>query len=347
MKCRKIIAVFIALLVSLIIICPAMAQNAVDLQVITNVVEGEKEAGVLVIANDNIKDAHLKLDGPDGSISRHSSAMKAGEKQLLSVQKSAGLKKYQGSLTVYFSDGEFGSMPLAFELNVLVGLKLEIPSAAFDLAGKKLLLKSSRPIKSVEYTVISETGETLDQGVKKVGVAVEKQEMEIAWAGKDGQVIRIDLKVTDKDGAYAKMLLSPWSVDVEHEEVIFPSGSASITAKESPKLDKAYLRIMEHVARYGKLIELNLYIVGYTDTVGEKEYNLKLSKKRAKSIARYMRKKGFNFNIYHQGFGEEVLAVPTPDETDQAANRHALYILGGDFKPTGKQIPRADWTLLK
>ena len=31
--------------------------------------------------------------------------------------------------------------------------------------------------------------------------------------------------------------------------------------------------------------------------------------------------------IYFQGFGEEVLAKPTPDETDEPLNRRALYIL--------------------
>ena len=41
-------------------------------------------------------------------------------------------------------------------------------------------------------------------------------------------------------------------------------------------------------------------------------------------------------------FGEEVLAKKTPDETEEEANRRAIYILSS-HTPAGKDVPHNDW----
>ena len=68
----------------------------------------------------------------------------------------------------------------------------------------------------------------------------------------------------------------------------------------------------------------NYVIVGYADTKGTKQYNLKLSLKRAETIKAIFLQKGIeekNINIL--GKGEDFLAVLTPDETAHPANRRA------------------------
>ena len=81
------------------------------------------------------------------------------------------------------------------------------------------------------------------------------------------------------------------------------------------------------VSRYGRFAELRLYILGHTDTVGDTDSNRKLSLERARSIAAYLRKRGLKLPIFYEGFGEQAPSVATPDETAEAANRRAEYIL--------------------
>ena len=71
--------------------------------------------------------------------------------------------------------------------------------------------------------------------------------------------------------------------------------------------------------------EITKYIiVGHTDTKGTKEYNNKLSLKRAITIKNNLINQGINVeNITLLGKGEKLLAVPTPDEVAHPANRRA------------------------
>jgi outer membrane protein OmpA-like peptidoglycan-associated protein len=81
------------------------------------------------------------------------------------------------------------------------------------------------------------------------------------------------------------------------------------------------------VSRYGRFASLRLYILGHTDTVGATEANRELSLQRARSIAAYFRKRGVRLPIFYEGFGEQAPRVVTPDETAEAANRRAEYII--------------------
>jgi outer membrane protein OmpA-like peptidoglycan-associated protein len=68
-----------------------------------------------------------------------------------------------------------------------------------------------------------------------------------------------------------------------------------------------------------------------------------LSERRARAIAAWFRRRGFTGPVSYQGFGETALAVPTPDETDEAANRRALYILAANPPPVSEQLPARAW----
>ena len=75
-------------------------------------------------------------------------------------------------------------------------------------------------------------------------------------------------------------------------------------------------------------MKLRLYVAGHTDTVGPSAKNRTLSLARAEAIGRYFRTKGLDIPIVVAGFGEDVPKVPTPDNTDNRANRRADYVLG-------------------
>jgi outer membrane protein OmpA-like peptidoglycan-associated protein len=66
-------------------------------------------------------------------------------------------------------------------------------------------------------------------------------------------------------------------------------------------------------------------VVGHTDTVGPKDYNLALSEKRAESVAQELVKQGVPVSlITTDGVGMADLAVQTPPNTPSEANRRAV-----------------------
>ena len=80
-------------------------------------------------------------------------------------------------------------------------------------------------------------------------------------------------------------------------------------------------KIKLFLKNYGNQINEYL-IVGHTDTKGTNNYNLLLSIKRAEFVKKILINNGINKNsIKILGKGEETLAVNTPDDTKQPANR--------------------------
>ncbi len=80
-------------------------------------------------------------------------------------------------------------------------------------------------------------------------------------------------------------------------------------------------KIKKFLNNYGKVINEYL-VVGHTDTKGTNKYNLSLSIKRAEVVKEIL----INYGIQQSrikilGKGEESLAVNTPDNTKQPANR--------------------------
>jgi outer membrane protein OmpA-like peptidoglycan-associated protein len=94
------------------------------------------------------------------------------------------------------------------------------------------------------------------------------------------------------------------------------------------------------VRRYGKVVDVKLYVSGHTDTVGDNGSNQALSENRARAIAGVFRKRCVKAPIFYMGAGEDEPAVDTPDNTDEPRNRRAKYILGVE-PPTS-----ARWTKL-
>jgi outer membrane protein OmpA-like peptidoglycan-associated protein len=99
-------------------------------------------------------------------------------------------------------------------------------------------------------------------------------------------------------------------------------------------------------ARYGEHAEINLYVGGFTDTVGSAATNRALSQRRARAIAAWFRSAGFSAPVYYQGFGEDGLAVPSGDEVDEPANRRAAYIIAAQPPPISSTLPGDSWTAL-
>jgi outer membrane protein OmpA-like peptidoglycan-associated protein len=68
--------------------------------------------------------------------------------------------------------------------------------------------------------------------------------------------------------------------------------------------------------------------------VGDPGSNRALSQNRAIAIAKWFKKNGIVVAVYARGFGEDMLKVATPDNTDEEQNRRADYNVS-ENSPTG------------
>jgi len=76
-----------------------------------------------------------------------------------------------------------------------------------------------------------------------------------------------------------------------------------------------------------------LHISGFTDTVGTKRYNHKLSIRRAQAVAQALTKLGIpDAQLDVKGYGKEHLAVPTKDNVKEPRNRRVEIVFGAEHR---------------
>lgn len=116
------------------------------------------------------------------------------------------------------------------------------------------------------------------------------------------------IDVTETDGGDAILVNLP-------DGVTFATGSANI----GPSFQQVLDRVAANLQQYpNSLID----VYGYTDTVGSRESNQRLSEQRAAAVSRYLISRGVNqARIRSQGFGEDNLRVQTSDNVNEAQNR--------------------------
>jgi len=254
-----------------------------------------------------------------------------------------GTHRCTGSLALTASDGSTGEMPISLEVQVLESLKLTVQAESLDLKANRLVVNASRPLSRAKVEVFGLAPTPLGSGEVAVG---GQTQTEMEWSQQAGEVLKLVLTGFDMQDLPGQLVLSPWSYDIPHEDLIFATGSADISDQEAVKLENAWTELNQVMAKYGSIVEVQLYIAGYTDTVGDRASNLALSLRRARSIATWFRRRGFQGSTHYQGFGEAALAVATPDETDEPKNRRSLYILAAQAPALSTEIPNSNWNRL-
>jgi hypothetical protein len=335
------------LLFALMFASPMVAQPAraaaIDLELVGKVSGKERPALVLKI-NKAVQSVTVSLNRDDGrSFKLSAGSLVTGATQRFDLDAPAGVTQFKGELQVTYSDKTVASMPLAFSVEVIKAFEVETPYDKLPPPDRKRAVEAAVRNGEVEITLSRPAGrcehEVIIEGKPNVtGVTHFKGEapgtpLGISWKRySDADVVmKIKLVCYDVGGTFftdpAKELL-PWLLDVPHEDVNFASAKWEITKEEDPKVDRALKEITDAVRRYGRQVQVQLYVAGYTDTVADDAYNLSLSLNRARAIAVYFRDRGVNVPIFYTGFGEQHLAVPTPDNTDEPRNRRARYIVG-------------------
>jgi outer membrane protein OmpA-like peptidoglycan-associated protein len=220
-----------------------------------------------------------------------------------------------------------------------------------DLEHRVLQFKPSRPVERAELVAIGDDGSEIGTGAARYHEEPANTWLAISWTQPaEARLLTLKLRAIARDGQVTTLQLTPWSVAVEHEDVNFARASAAIEPGEQAKLDASLAKIRQIVERSQKFVAMQLYVAGHTDTVGPSARNRALSLERARAIARYFRRNGLALPIAFAGFGEQVLKVQTPDETDERGNRRADYVIAPRGAPppfTGPYLKaRAAWSQL-
>lgn len=97
-------------------------------------------------------------------------------------------------------------------------------------------------------------------------------------------------------------------------------------ATDSSEILPTGRRIVSEIAQVAKRHSgAPVQVAGFTDTMGTQQHNDKLSVARAEAVADALKQEGVEpGRIETRGYGERELAVPTPDQTDEARNRRVV-----------------------
>lgn len=239
--------------------------------------------------------------------------------------------------------------PVAAKPSARASVHVGYDADHLDLDKRTLQFTLSQPAARATISAIGEDGAELGTGTATYDAPPPGKWLAITWTQpSDTRVLKLVLHAEAVSGATVDLELIPWSVSVDHEDVNFATNSAAIADSERAKLDASIEAIRAIVKRSEKVVKMQLYVAGHTDTVGPAAKNRRLSLARAQAIGRYFRDHGVAMPIVVAGFGEDVLKVRTADNTDARVNRRADYVIG----PQGGRPPfsgsylkaRAVWT---
>lgn len=236
-----------------------------------------------------------------------------------------------------------GSLTINVPIAPSEAVAFELVDYDFDDESEyRMLFEADRAIEEVRLTVTNADGRTMEPITQRFGGGRPTTRAEVTWPRR-AEVLSVIARVTDTEGTWREMRYVPWSFTVEQQALHFETGSAEIHDDDVATLESTFSELSDELERVGEYVELQLYIGGYTDTVGSSDANRRLSRERARSIARWFKRRGFGVPIYVQGFGESALAQSTPDDTPNASNRRAVFVLRSGPPPTGPLYPRNDW----
>lgn len=236
-----------------------------------------------------------------------------------------------------------GRRPIELSFAALVArpFDLNVRGEDVDLADGRISFQATGQVQGVELVLIGEQERVLYQRTIRMDRPGNRP---TEFRFDPPTVPVVQARVTAFDDLDFKTVVSfePVVIEVPHEEVNFAFDSSDIAPDQEPKLRRTLDEAHKALDKLGTQVKFRLYVAGYTDTVGSREYNLNLSDARAASIASWMRAHDIRVPVCSQGFGEDVPAVETPDETPEPANRRSLFVLAGQG-PMTRSFPRGNW----
>lgn len=328
----------------------ALAQEGdlpIEVEVPSNLIVGEGRPFIKLSAYEPVQNLEV-LVKRSGAAARRFRAAKLGKGGVKVFQWTERPGIYSYGVTVKARHGSrTSSRTFTVDMSYLHPLKMNMSRDRVNLAERSATFKINHPAERATATVKAPDGSVLATGEENYDGAAPNTPLTISWPEVEGTVGRIDIEAHSVGGYWVGMALLPWSVSIPHEEVEFETDHSEIRASEAPKLDRAIELVHKALNEHGNEMVANLYVGGFTDTQGSKSHNRDLSNDRAKAIAQYFAGHNVKLSIFYRGYGEEVLAVDTADDTDEPRNRRAVYILASQPPTISKSVSWGGWKRLR
>lgn len=312
-------------------------------------VEASKAKPALVfrpaVAVANLDITCKRSDGQQ--VRMQSGPIKRGQERRVVIPQGKGVFQYDCLMSGKAGGQAFSGFTLQFEVKVGDVPHIQLKPEDVDEAGRKLTFRLSEPAGKVTLDILGDDGKPIDGVTKQFAGEAPGTPLTIEWTQSAEQAMGKFMLTAYDPAGYWSGIESVTFVDIPHEDVVFESGKWDILPAEEPKLVAPLGQIQQQLAKVRGILQINLYVGGYTDTVGKPDDNRELSRKRAQSIAQWFAKKGVQVSIFAQGFGESALRVVTPDNTDEPRNRRASYVLSMQAPPASRGFPTKDWQRVK
>lgn len=339
----------VAFLLVLLVPVAAAAQEPVDIQVRSRVLAGGEKPALILTAYHPLQDLRVTLvrAGPGKHTQKFATKLvRMGQTKEIPIQQPAAMTHAEYTATVTFH-GLKEPIELAFDVVIARPMMLTVTKDTVDLSEGRITFVASEPVARVTLEVLGKTGGRIaDIDRPQDPIVPPGTPVTIEFPPATEPVGLLLLVAHDPAGFYNGVEMSPFFIEIPHEEINFAFGRADIEPSEHDKLARTLDRVHEALAKFGNEFQARLYVAGYTDTVGSREFNQDLSERRALAIARWFTGNGARVQICAQGFGEDALAVSTPDETPEAANRRTLHVLANQPPPATHPFPRTHWKCL-
>ena len=304
---------------------------------------GENPA-ILITPNRAVQSLFISIEAGSKKIETTKTNLAEGKQIRVEWPRDTKVTHADVFLRASFSDGSVSESSVPIDYTFKGSLSVDLSRASADLASKTVTVNVSASVTSADIIAYGAHKAELDRST--VPLSGGPGQLSVPFVGDPGEVVLLDVTLKNEN-AYAGFTYSPWFLDIPHEDVLFASDSATITADQVYKLQATLEQLNDVVDKYGSVVPVKLYIAGCTDTVGDAGHNSELSFRRADAIARWLRSSGFNYPTYTYGFGESLLAVQTGDGEDNASNRRALYMVGANPPPAGSGVPGVGWRAVK
>ena len=274
-------------------------------------------------------------EGRRAVVTRVLGNVRGGTTRVVGFRTTPGVHVYTVELSGQTAEGR---ARLSFETTVTAsrGLQILLRKEDVDLERRSMRFTLTNPAGRAVLTILDSAGSQIHTATTDLRGAAPGSPLSVTWPALAQAAGKLTIRVFDTSESWTEMEVVPFSVEIPHEDVVFETASDVIRATEEPKLESAYQRILAAVREHGADLQAKLYVLGHTDTVGSPADNQRLSERRALSIARWFRRRGgLTIPVLARGLGETSLAVSTPDNTAEARNRRAQYIVAAQAPIAG------------
>lgn len=294
----------------------------------------ETEAAELtVVAYESVKELVISISDCGPSMVQETfPSLEAGQSRSVSWPQFEGKYNCQVSMVATVKDGRTWYVDTKHEIVSLSNLEIDFDLHELRPETSEIKLKANRPLTRITLAVTSSEGEPMAKIDKTL--KTPSKDVKLTWKPNEKLPALLEIHAEDRESAWVDY--NVFYYQVPHTDIVFETASSMISDDQVKYLKESLDKINEIKKLHGNKVAMDLYITGYTDTVGSHESNDRLSLQRAREIATWFWSNGAGLTTYYRGLGERALFEATPDETPLEANRRATYIL------TNIPIPEAN-----